>query len=120
MDAICTDLSQTNASGVKNLDSGFDLIYALLAFHHLKNPETMLNKYLKENYLNPGGRVLIMDYEQDPTKQIFHPIHLIKGEHYEYDGFIQEEIIDWFKKGNLGNSLKKWDLETLNISKVPF
>ena len=40
-------------------------------------------KVLKENYLNAGGRILIMDYEQEAMKQIFHPIHLIRGEHYE-------------------------------------
>ena len=52
----------------------------MLAFHHLNNPQKMLNEVLKENYLNPGGRILIMDYEYDPKKQIFHPVHLIKGD----------------------------------------
>ena len=96
------DLKQLNSSittDVKNLDTGFDLIFALLAFHHLKSPETMLNQVLKDNYLNPGGRILIMDYERDPKKQIFHPIHLINGEHYEHDGFTEEIVRDWFEKG---------------------
>ena len=79
------------------------------------------SKVLKENYLNAGGRILIMDYEQEAMKQIFHPIHLIKGEHYEHDGFVEKTIQDWFKKGNfLVDSKKKWDLETLEITKVPF
>ena len=96
------DLKQLNSSittDVKNLDTGFDLIFALLAFHHLKTPETMLNQVLKDNYLNPGGRILIMDYERDPKKQIFHPIHLINGEHYEHDGFTEKIVRDWFEKG---------------------
>ena len=96
------DLKQLNSSittDVKNLDTGFDLIFALLAFHHLKSPETMLNQVLKDNYLNPGGRILIMDYERDPKKQIFHPIHLINGEHYEHDGFTEKIVRDWFEKG---------------------
>jgi SAM-dependent methyltransferase len=95
-------LKQLNSSittDPKNLDTGFDLIYALLAFHHLKTPETMLNQVLKDNYLNPGGRILIMDYERDPMKQIFHPIHLINGEHYEHDGFTEKIVRDWFEKG---------------------
>ena len=96
------NLKQLNSSittDVKNLDTGFDLIFALLAFHHLKSPETMLNQVLKDNYLNPGGRILIMDYERDPKKQIFHPIHLINGEHYEHDGFTEKIVRDWFEKG---------------------
>ena len=132
MAAICSDLGQINLEILnsyisqiynENVDAkkGFDVIYALLAFHHLKNPEEMLNQVLKENYLNPGGRILIMDYEHEPLKQIFHPVHLIKGEHYEHDGFVEKTVKDWFKKGNMvEDSKKKWDLETLEITKVPF
>ena len=43
-----------------------------------------------------------------------------QGDHYEHDGFSEKEIFDWFEKGNMGNSLKKWDLKTLEITKVPF
>lgn len=118
------NLKQLNSSittDVKNLDTGFDLIFALLAFHHLKTPETMLNQVLKDNYLNPGGRILIMDYERDPKKQIFHPIHLINGEHYEHDGFTEKIVRDWFEKGNtMEGTERKWDLDTLTITKVPF
>ena len=132
MAAICSDLGQINLEILnsyisqiynENVDAkkGFDVIYALLAFHHLKNPEEMLNQVLKENYLNPGGRILIMDYEHEPLKQIFHPVHLIKGEHYEHDGFVEKTVHDWFKKGNMvEDSKKKWDLETLEITKEPF
>ena len=44
----------------------------------------------------------------------------MQGEHYEYDGFVEKTVRDWFKRGNLSvDSKKKWDLETLEITKVP-
>ena len=42
-----------------------------------------------------------MDYEHEPEKQIFHPVHLIKGEHYEHDGFVEKEVRNWFEKGKI-------------------
>ena len=131
MTAICSDLGQISLESLNSTISniynenvepkkGFDIIFTLLAFHHLKDPEKMLNQVLKE-YLNPGGRILIMDYEQEPMKQKFHPVHLVQGKHYEHDGFVEKTVQDWFKKGNsLMESRKKWDLESLEITKVPF
>ena len=60
-----------------------------------------------------------MDYEHEPKKQIFHPVHLIKGEHYEHDGFVEKNVREWFEKGNAGSE-KKWDLSSLNITRVAF
>ena len=71
------DLATLNdMSGSRLEDGGFDLIYSLLAFHHIPDPCRMLNQVLKDKFLKPGGRIVLMDYEQDPNKQIFHPIHL--------------------------------------------
>ena len=64
-------------------DAWFDVVYSLLAFHHLPYPCRTINQVLKDQYLREtGGRVVIMDYEQDPNKQIFHPVHLKKGQAY--------------------------------------
>ena len=65
MAAICSDLGQINLQTLNstissiykenvNAKKEFDIIYTMLAFHHLKNPEEMLNQVLKEIYLNPG------------------------------------------------------------------
>ena len=55
MAAICADLGQINLQTLNskissfynedvNAKKEFDIIYTMLAFHHLKNPEDMLNK----------------------------------------------------------------------------
>ena len=55
MAAICADLRQINLQTLNstissfynedvNAKKEFDIIYTMLAFHHLKNPEEMLNK----------------------------------------------------------------------------
>ena len=72
------DLATLNGmtGGGKEKEDGFDLIYSLLAFHHIPDPCRMLNGVLKDKFLKQGGRIVLMDYEQDPDKQIFHPVHL--------------------------------------------
>ena len=102
------------------VSKGFDILYTLLAFHHIKNPEQMLNEVLKEKFLNNGGRIIVMDYEYDDTKQIFHPAHLKVGEHYEHDGFSEGEVRGWFEKSNECNCKVRWDLATFEVTKVPF
>lgn len=132
MTAVNADLSQIDletlnsmvggvskpVKGIKN--EGFDLVYTLLAFHHIKEPEKMLNNALKDKYINPGGRMVLMDYEHDETKQTYHPPPLKIVEHFEYDGFSESEIRGWFENGNDSTSTRKCDLSTLEITRVPF
>ena len=133
MSAVCTDLSKISLATLNDtmvfckaddlaheIQTGFDVVYSLLTFHHIERPEFILNEVLKDEYLNNGGRIILMDYEHDKTKQIFHPEHLKEGEHYEHDGFVEKDVRKWFKKGNHGKSKKKWDLKTLDIKKVPY
>ena len=114
--------SEENCHGIKDRwyeEPGFDVIYTLLAFHHIKDPESMMNDVIKDKYLNNGGRIIVMDYEHDDTKQIFHPEHIKIGDHYEHDGFSIDRVQEWFVNGN-NRSTTKWDLDTLEISTVPF
>ena len=114
--------SHSYCQGIKDKwyeDPGFDVIYTLLAFHHIKDPEFMMNDVIKNKYLNNGGRIIMMDYEHDDTKQIFHPEHIKIGDYYEHDGFSIDQIREWFEKGNK-SSTSKWDLDTLEIFRVPF
>ena len=114
--------SHESCQGVKDKffeEPGFDVLYTLLAFHHIKDPEKMMNDVIKNKYLNHGGRIIVMDYEHDDTKQVFHPVHIKIGEHYEHDGFSKAQLREWFEKGNKSSTLK-WDLDTLEIFKVPF
>ena len=132
MSAICKDLSKIDLERINSIvgskldpkedkdNKGFDLVYTLLAFHHIETPEKLLNEILKGKYLNPGGRIVVMDYENDKTKQIFHPVHLKVGQHYEHDGFSEAEVYNWFERGNNDDSKRKWNLETLEITKVPY
>ena len=136
LSAVCSDLSQIDlhklnsmvghsqeyCQGIKDKgydEPGFDVIYTLLAFHHIKDPESMMNDVIKDKYLNNGGRIIVMDYEHDDAKQIFHPEHIRIGDHYEHDGFSIDQVQEWFVNGN-NRSTTKWDLDTLEISKVPF
>ena len=96
------------------LKERFDVIYSLLTMHHLQNPRDVANRVLRDEFLKKGGRLVLMDYERDPTKQIFHPVHLKEGVHYEHDGFTEEIMKEWFSEG--GDS---WDLKELQVTKVP-
>ena len=132
-DLYKTDLARLNSmvGWVPNPGdhNGFDIVYTLLAFHHIKEPQKMLNEVLMKRYLNPGGRIVVMDYEHELEKQIFHPVHLKMGVHYEHDGFNQSDFHEMFEKGNAypGFSMEQtnkasghWDISTFQIKKVPY
>ena len=122
--ALCVDLGEMDAISLKNMaksseKSGerFDVIYSLLTLHHVPNPADLLNKVLKERFLNPkGGRIVLVDYERDPEKQSFHPEHLKEGVHFEHDGFTEEQMRSWFTQDNEGDI--RWNVEELQVTRM--
>ena len=55
--AHCVDLSEIDAKSLNNMaksDQRFDVIYSLLTLHHVPNPSNLLNRVLKEGFMNPG------------------------------------------------------------------
>ena len=41
------------------------------------------------------------------------------GVHYEHDGFTEATVRQWFAQGNMDNPNKVWDLDHLEITRVP-
>lgn len=77
------------------LDEKYDLIISSMAFHHLKDPQKLINK-LKEN-LKPHGKIAIVDLDKEDGT--FHPDN--EGMGVQHFGFTQEELKDWAKSANL-------------------
>lgn len=74
-----------------DLDEKFDLVVSSMAFHHLNDPNKVLNK-LKRN-LNPGGKIVVVDLdEEDGT---FHPDNAGMG--VKHFGFSKETLENWAK-----------------------
>merc|ERR1712216_935902 len=76
----------------------FDLIFSLLAFHHIRDVESMVQR-LRKHHLNPGGRLLIVDLGATPNVRRFHKPHEQVGEHYEHDGFKESVVRSLFADG---------------------
>jgi 2-polyprenyl-3-methyl-5-hydroxy-6-metoxy-1,4-benzoquinol methylase len=73
----------------------FDLIISSMAFHHLKNPASMLLKLSR--YLNPQGIIAIIDLDQEDGS--FHPDPKNMGVHHF--GFNESQTLDWCKMAKL-------------------
>ena len=75
----------------------FDVIISSMAFHHLSDPQAMLNKL--KSYLRPNGKIFIIDLdEEDGT---FHPDNIGMGvKHY---GFSQNKLAKWSKETGFAN-----------------
>ncbi len=67
----------------------FDLIVSSMAFHHLNGPKEVLLKL--KNMLNPGGRVVIVDLDQEDGS--FHPDPKNMG--VKHFGFSKDELQSW-------------------------
>mmetsp|Transcript_7410 Transcript_7410/g.18961 ORF Transcript_7410/g.18961 Transcript_7410/m.18961 type:complete len:177 (-) Transcript_7410:183-713(-) len=72
----------------------FDMIFSLLAFHHIPDADGMASRLLE--HLKPGGRLLVCDLLATPNVRRFHKPHEIVGEHYEHDGFAKSAVQSWF------------------------
>lgn len=67
----------------------FDLIISSMAFHHLKEPETMLIKL--KSYLKEGGKIAIVDLDTEDGS--FHPDPKAMG--VQHFGFAENQLQKW-------------------------
>lgn len=111
MTAVVADLQSPEAT--KTLGR-FDLIYSMLAFHHVPDPAKLVHT-LATNYLNPhGGRLVILDLEATPNVRQFHPKHMELGVHYEYDGFDETTVLSWLDPAD------GWSTNSVEVTRVAF
>eukprot|EP00451_Oxyrrhis_marina_P017772 CAMPEP_0204345650 /NCGR_PEP_ID=MMETSP0469-20131031/26561_1 /ASSEMBLY_ACC=CAM_ASM_000384 /TAXON_ID=2969 /ORGANISM="Oxyrrhis marina" /LENGTH=211 /DNA_ID=CAMNT_0051331121 /DNA_START=67 /DNA_END=702 /DNA_ORIENTATION=+ len=75
----------------------YDLIVSLLAFHHVKDFVALANEL--HNNLRPGGRLVVADLVAGDDVRLFHKPWQVCGEHYEYDGFTEQQFRDMFGSG---------------------
>lgn len=71
----------------------FDLIFSLLAFHHIPNVPSTVVELL--GHLNAGGRLLIADLLATSNVRRFHKPEETIGTDYEHDGFTKHEVQEW-------------------------
>eukprot|EP00933_Yihiella_yeosuensis_P011796 TRINITY_DN119500_c0_g1_i1.p1 TRINITY_DN119500_c0_g1~~TRINITY_DN119500_c0_g1_i1.p1 ORF type:complete len:293 (-),score=67.87 TRINITY_DN119500_c0_g1_i1:213-971(-) len=83
------------SSPLESLGS-FDMIFSLLAFHHVKDVPLLIQQL--RQHLNPGGRLLVVDLEASDHVRRFHKPTDNLGEHYEHDGFSEETVRHWFAR----------------------
>ena len=75
----------------QSIHEQFDLILSSMAFHHLKDPASMINK-LKKN-LRPGGVLAVIDLDKEDGS--FHSDPANMGVHHF--GFSEESNREWGK-----------------------
>jgi len=90
----------TVTSGPLHTLGRFDVIFSLLAMHHIKDVSVLVRQ-LGRQHLNPGGRLLVVDLEATANVRRFHKPQDQMGEHYEHDGFDEATVRSWFK-GDFG------------------
>ncbi|CAM9170487.1 unnamed protein product [Phaeothamnion confervicola] len=78
---------------------GFDLIYSLMTFHHLKKPDE--TAAILALYLKPGGRLIILDVEATANAEHFHPAGAKLFEHYHSVGVAATEARCWLEAAGL-------------------
>ncbi len=83
----------------KAVTGPFDLIYSVMAFHHIKDIRPLLD-YCHE-LLNPGGRLLVIDLDAEDGS--FHN----PESHYEHKGFGRDAFITMFKDVGFVNMTDK-------------
>lgn len=76
-------------------DQKFDLILSAMAFHHLKNPLTMLSKL--SSHLKTKGTIVVIDLDQEDGT--FHPDPKNMGVHHF--GFNEEQTKAWCLEAQL-------------------
>jgi ubiquinone/menaquinone biosynthesis C-methylase UbiE len=86
----------------ENLNEGnFDLIISAMAFHHLKNPQSILHKLKK--MLSPKGVIAVIDLDFEDGS--FHPDPKNMGVHHF--GFSEETTQKWSKLGGFSKSSRE-------------
>jgi predicted TPR repeat methyltransferase len=78
----------------------FDLIITSMTFHHLNSPEQMARKLI-DNNLNPGGRLVVVDLDQEDGT--FHPDN--QGMGVKHFGFSKEQLKSWSKGDQFTHSI---------------
>lgn len=73
----------------------FDLIISSMAFHHLNDPELMIQKMKK--YINNVGKIIVVDLDQEDGT--FHPNNKEMG--VKHFGFSKETLENWAKSAEL-------------------
>jgi SAM-dependent methyltransferase len=101
------------ATAVTNELGKFDLIFSMLAFHHVPDPAGLVQD-LAKHYLNPGGRLVVLDLEATENIRSFHPKHMELGVHYEHDGFSEATARGWF------DPAQGWLADSVDVTRVPF
>ena len=84
-------------NSLENSVSKFDLIITSMAFHHLKYPQGMLEKF--SHMLMPKGAIAIIDLDKE--NGTFHPDPKNMGVYHF--GFLENETQEWAKKLNFKN-----------------
>lgn len=89
----------------QSLNEKFDLILSSMAFHHLKNPQRMVER-LRENLL-PGGVLAVIDLDIEDGS--FHSDPANMGVHHF--GFAEETIAGW------GSGFTRVERQIINVIK---
>jgi len=87
----------------------FDLIYSMLAIHHVKDCAQLLRQLA--SHVHPGGRLLVIDLEATQNARFFHNCSQIRGEHYEHDGLLAQDLSEWLSDAGKGE---------VDLMRVPF
>lgn len=93
--ALLLDLEQPNETLSMPADLQADLILSGMAFHHLKQPDAVLEKL--KSLLSPGGAIAIVDLDKEDGT--FHPDNKKMG--VQHFGFSRHTVEQWAKSHNL-------------------
>lgn len=77
------------------LEEKFDLVVSSMTFHHLENPQAMIQKL--KSMLTEQGKILVIDLEKEDGT--FHPNNKEMG--VKHHGFSKEEILNWAESNGL-------------------
>lgn len=73
------------------LNERYDLIVSAMTFHHIKDPQALIEKFFA--LLRPGGYLAIADLDKEPGD-----FHDHGNDGVEHFGFDRQEMQQWFKK----------------------
>ncbi|MBD3289242.1 methyltransferase domain-containing protein [candidate division KSB1 bacterium] len=99
-----------DARHLKFENDHFDAVMTAAFMHHLKNPEPVLNEFIRVSKL--GTKIVISDFNENGLKMVAQK-HREDGKTHDVHGWRMEEVQKWFENQQYSTQLVNEEFETI-------